>query len=541
MRVLIINLTRFGDLLQTQPIIHAFHDSGYEVGLLCLENFASAGKLLEDVSTLLALPGARLLSTLDTNWQKSAAILYQFIDSLWQRFPADIILNLTSSTGARLLTHLLSDKKEVRGFSVDDQGFSNNSTLWAAFFEASTRKRGCSPYNIVDSFRKASGVGNLPARFALRRPSQEKMQKMTSLLAEQSNNAPGYVAFQLGASEERRRWDTSRFAELGRRIYTTFGFMPVLLGTAQEQRLAKEYFTHNAPGIDLLGKTSLDELAAVLNCCRLLVTNDTGTMHLAAGLGVPCLAMFFATAQPCDTGPYLQDCCCLEPALPCHPCGFGTTCTKNNACRDQITIELLWSLIQERFHTGHWPKSIAAENLSRVWLTVRDAEGFLDLKSLSGHDQEKRSIWLRLQRHYYRQFLDMIDAESLQNCRQSDPIAGTKFLPLSAKDQALVKNLPQKAAFQNKLQELHELCLFFVQQGKFLLSGKMPQAGKRFLSTSQRINSILEDGDQDGAFDALGRLWMVATHERGGDIQAVINFAKLFGQMADNWAKSLEK
>ena len=47
-------------------------------------------------------------------------------------------------------------------------------------------------------------------------------------------------------------------------------------------------------------------LAAVLRQSRLIVTNDTGTMHLAAGLGVPVLALFLATAQPWDTGPYRE-------------------------------------------------------------------------------------------------------------------------------------------------------------------------------------------------------------------------------------------
>ena len=49
MRRCLINLTRFGDLLQTQPVIHAFHKQGDNVSLICLENFAPAAELLEGV------------------------------------------------------------------------------------------------------------------------------------------------------------------------------------------------------------------------------------------------------------------------------------------------------------------------------------------------------------------------------------------------------------------------------------------------------------------------------------------------------------
>ena len=69
MRVLIINLTRFGDVLQTQPVVHALADGGHEVGFACLDNFAEAAALLDGVQALFPLPGGRLLATLDADWR----------------------------------------------------------------------------------------------------------------------------------------------------------------------------------------------------------------------------------------------------------------------------------------------------------------------------------------------------------------------------------------------------------------------------------------------------------------------------------------
>ena len=111
----------------------------------------------------------------------------------------------------------------------------------------------------------------------------------------------------------------------------------MLLGAPAENPLAQEYAARaSAPFVNAVGRTNIPQLAALLTRTRLLATNDTGTMHLAAGLGLPCLAFFLATAQPWDTGPYLPGCCCLEPALPCHPCPYNQACPHEQVCLTRI-------------------------------------------------------------------------------------------------------------------------------------------------------------------------------------------------------------
>lgn len=568
MRILIINLTRFGDLLQTQPVVHALRDAGHETGLVCLDNFAEAGRLLDGVDALVALPGSGLLAALDGDWRRCAGFLEQWVDLVRRHFAPDVILNLTSTPAARLLGRLLllraaeagTPAPVLRGFSVDEHGFGSNGTLWGAFFEASTRRRGCSPYNLADVFRKAAGVGEVPARYALRRPAPEAVDAMRFRLAEAASTAStastassagtgggrgaaSFAAFQLGASEERRRWPVRHFAELGRRMYETFGCMPVLLGSAAERELAESYLRAGAPAVDLIGATSLGEVSAALTLCRLLVTNDTGTMHLAAGLGVPSLALFLATAQAWDTGPYLEDCCCLEPALPCHPCGFGTVCPENVACREKISAEAVWLLAETRLRHGRWPDAADPKTASeaRVWLTVRDAYGFLDLHSLSGHGTEERSVWLRLQRHFYRQFLDVGDAVGTP-ASQSSRRTGQHFLPPDQEDLAGVRLLAagRRAELASALRQAEELLHLLLRQGEVLTARPTAQAGQRFLATAQRIAAFLESCDAGNAFDALGRLWTAVSQERGGELDTVTELAALFQEFLCMWRQLLE-
>ncbi|MEG6593980.1 glycosyltransferase family 9 protein, partial [Desulfovibrio sp. 1188_IL3213] len=66
--VVIINLTRFGDLLQSQALIHDLHRAGLRVGLVCLDNFASALPLLQHVDRAWPLPGARIMADVEGHW-----------------------------------------------------------------------------------------------------------------------------------------------------------------------------------------------------------------------------------------------------------------------------------------------------------------------------------------------------------------------------------------------------------------------------------------------------------------------------------------
>ena len=233
-----------------------------------------------------------------------------------------------------------------------------------------------------------------------------------ALLAATPADATGFVAMQLGASEQRRQWPAEYFAAVGDSLWRERKLCPVLLGSPSERPLAEAYAQQaQGPFVDAVGKTDLTQLAALLRRSRLLFTNDTGTMHLAAGLGVHCLAIFLATAQPCDTGPYLPGCCCLEPALPCHPCPFGRPCPNNLACVTHIQPPTVATLALAWLDTGRWdtaPLELVGRE-ARVWQTELDKDDFITVRCLSAHAAEDRSQWLAQQRDFWRQILDELD------------------------------------------------------------------------------------------------------------------------------------
>ncbi len=419
MNILLINLTRFGDLLQSRALIHDLAAAGHRVGLVCLENFAQAARLLPDVTHIAPLPGASLLrplagdpAGLPRQWPAGLAALGVWSQDLQRVFPYDDVRNLTATLSARLLCRLLAEDRPVVGFDLDEEGFARNSNPWSAFTLGSTAERGSSPFNLVDLFRRMgqnpdqARALHAPGSAALAPPPPPAREEIFALLqAEAPAGCSGFVGFQLGASRDERRLPGATFADLGDRLWAEHRLCPVLLGDKNEIGLAVRYREKaRHPFISLCGRTDLAGLAACLPNLRLLVSNDTGTLHLAAGLGLPVLGVYLATAQPFDTGPYRAGACTLEPDLPCHPCPFGRPCPHNLQCRQAISVEVLFAQADAYLRTGAWKTGPAPG--TRAWLSVFDDHGFMDLRSLSGHENDDRTLWLGLQRRLLRQFLD---------------------------------------------------------------------------------------------------------------------------------------
>ena len=514
----VINLTRFGDLLQCQPLIEDLHRQGNRVHLVCLDNFSSALPLMRHVERAWPLPGARLMADMDKDWRNAAARLLEYARAIRAGAGPSCVINLTATLPARLLAGLVArDTAEMRGFALDAHGFGQNRGIWATFLNSATANRQSAPFNIVDMFRMVGASERSEAspqpRLRLAPPPQSALAAADALLAAAPADAAGFVTMQLGASEQRRQWPAEYFAAVGDRLWRERKICSVLLGSPAERPLAEAYAQRaQGPFVDAVGKTDLTQLAALLSRSRLLLTNDTGTMHLAAGLGVTCLAIFLATAQPCDTGPYLPGCCCLEPALPCHPCPFGRPCPNNLACVTHIQPPTVAALALTWLDTGLWDaaplETVGHE--ARVWQTELDAQDFITVRCLSAHEAEDRSLWLAQQRIFWRQILDDLNitlpagaeaaAGQAQPLHRAAPTGGTGNQGSPAFAQRMFSTLDQAV----------QLFDILTQQGQML--GKTPKAGQLFLRNCERLQAVL---DACPELRSLGAFWRELRQERG--------------------------
>jgi len=107
------------------------------------------------------------------------------------------------------------------------------------------------------------------------------------------NGSKTIVAIHPWTSDNVKKWPAQSFYKLAERIIKELKLNIVVVGSSDEAAKSKKLFKDfNGKLLDLTGKTSLPELAAVLRRCTCLVTADSGPMHLAASVGTPVIALF---------------------------------------------------------------------------------------------------------------------------------------------------------------------------------------------------------------------------------------------------------
>ena len=131
-----------------------------------------------------------------------------------------------------------------------------------------------------------------------------------------------------------KRWPAERFAATA----AALGGHWVLFGTEKDEQVGAAIAAELGENCtNLIGKTTLDELIAELRKCRLLLTNDTGTMHLATLLGVPVMAVFGST-EPSLTGPLGTKNRVVRHRVECSPC-FLRECPLDFRCMKAVSVE----------------------------------------------------------------------------------------------------------------------------------------------------------------------------------------------------------
>lgn len=118
-----------------------------------------------------------------------------------------------------------------------------------------------------------------------------------------------------------KRWSAEGFARLIRMLKERYPCEILLFGGPEDAEvIAKVQDLCGGCGVSLVDRIALRELPAALSLCRVLVTNDSGPMHIAVAEGVPVIAIFCATTPALGFYPYSSKAVVLEKDLPCRPC-----------------------------------------------------------------------------------------------------------------------------------------------------------------------------------------------------------------------------
>lgn len=295
---------------------------------------------------------------------------------------------------------------------MDDEGYRAIRSPWLRYFFTAVSHRRFNTFNLVDMYRMnvpgQTGPGRLvfdvPAdarewagefleEFGVR--SSERRGTSSEAGSSRKDPSPSHggegwvrgkppaplVAIQPGASKEERRWPPERFGELARTLAGA-GCRVLLLGVEGERPSAEIVKrTAGVETIDAVGKTSIDRLGALLENVSLLVTNDTGTMHMASAVGTRVLLLSMCHSNPFETGPYGEGHWAISPRLACYPCEFSTECP-DRVCTRMIPAEAVACAAKamligaERVEEGSVWASVD------LWRTSFDANGLLRFRPI---------------------------------------------------------------------------------------------------------------------------------------------------------------
>ena len=142
-----------------------------------------------------------------------------------------------------------------------------------------------------------------------------------------------------------KRWPPEHFAALARRAGEMFGGTIFLVGGAEETAAATAVRRGlSGPSRDLTGRTTLPQLAALLECADVMLANDTGPLHLAAALGRPVIAPYTCTKVR-RSGPYNAERGAVETTVPCGG-SYKKRCARLE-CMTELTPDRLWPFLAE--------------------------------------------------------------------------------------------------------------------------------------------------------------------------------------------------
>ncbi|MDP9133070.1 MAG: glycosyltransferase family 9 protein [Nitrospirota bacterium] len=404
-QVLLINITRMGDLVQMGTLLQRLQHEwpGAAVDLVVDQRFAPVARLLPHLRHIMAYDFHRLVDESRAQC-KDVVTLYREMTG-WAaplvEAQYDRAINLTFNRRSGLLTSYVG-AKEVRGIAAPKDGDVAIHNPWMAYLTDVHSQRQFNHFNLVDIYALGgSGPGPF-APLAINIPSSAAQWAHEFLSPHGKGQIP-WMAVQVGASDSIKAWRPELFGQTlaGLSRQTTVGY--VFIGTEEERKaihIAQTAYRQaggTGPLCDAVGRTTLPQLAAVLAQCRLLLTNDTGPMHLAVGVGTPVVDLSVGHVDFRETGPYGPGHWIVQPDMPCSPCGFDQVCF-HHACNDRIIPDHIASLCLHILNGSAFPHSTTGV---RIYRSRIDEDGLGSVQLCAGREDLTIGWYGRFWRWYW--------------------------------------------------------------------------------------------------------------------------------------------
>jgi len=146
------------------------------------------------------------------------------------------------------------------------------------------------------------------------------------------------IVLHIGATKPASRWSIEGWRVLARRLDGEYDRAVCVVGGPSERAAGDEVLGAAASSRNFAGRTSLVELSELLRRSRVVVSCDSGPMHVARAVGCPVVALFGA-ADERRTGPFGADAAVVRTSPPCAPCGRRLCSQPSHVCMDDLRVD----------------------------------------------------------------------------------------------------------------------------------------------------------------------------------------------------------
>jgi lipopolysaccharide heptosyltransferase I len=336
MRILIVRLGALGDLVHALPVVAALRTAlpDARIDWLVETKHRALLDLVDGLSHVVAVrPSApRGDESLRAAVPQLRAARY------------DVCLDLQGLVKSALLARA-SGARRVIGFP---SGSLREPAARALYGETAGRDTG----HVIDknlSVLEALDIRTAARRFPLRREASP-VPAAVRVMLRGDGVADRFIVLNPGAAWPNKRWPADRFAELAARVRRTHGLRSVVLWGPREDDLAAAVAARSQGAACMAPATAILDVVALAREAALVVSGDTGPLHLAAAVGAPIVGLYSPT-DPSRNGPWDADDEVVSRYAVCN-CHFKRRCTSARWCLEDLSVDDVEAAVARRFNPG---------------------------------------------------------------------------------------------------------------------------------------------------------------------------------------------
>ncbi len=351
--ILIVKLSAIGDVVHTLPALNALRRYYPQAHISWLVEEAAANLLSGHPAldrVLVSRRKAWLKGLGSAQWRQNAHEVSAFMHSLWDRH-YDMVFDFQAALKGAALIALVRGKRKIGfGHGLQHQELSHvvlSERIPAVSMEIHALERGL-------IMLSAAGIPCPKVEYRLPITANHRLRADQLLSEKEIGPDQMFVAVNPMAKWETKLWQKDKFARVADWVQTEFELPVVFTGGPEDRSyinaISERMKTASA---NLSGRTDLMTLAALLQRAAIMITTDTGPMHIAAAVETPTVALFGPTA-PWRTGPYGEGHRVLRAPMACSPC-FKRKCPDAAACMSSINVKQVMAAVADLLRNRRAP------------------------------------------------------------------------------------------------------------------------------------------------------------------------------------------